>query len=310
MKNYIALIILILTLSACDDIIEKDISNETVTVISPPDQFVPSSTTVNFLWDFVDGADEYQLEVVRGRFDSIVAFVLDTFVTVNQFTANFTPGEYQWSLRAINSEYSTGFVTRTFRIDSTTNIGLSTLILSFPADGSVFPDSALTLSWEELFGATQYIVRVSDRSTGNIVINDTTSNSFYFTDNVLRTNTYDWGVKAINEDSETAFSASSFEIDQISPSQPVLISPTNTVLTSVGPSVQFDWQSELDNNGAFDSIFIRLDTVGSLPLVFQVTQSSFISDSLATATYLWRVKSIDKAGNESALSEEWTFNVQ
>ena len=169
MKNY-CLLILAVFLFSCDDVIEKDISKKGLNVLSPPDQFKSGNTTVNFFWDYLEGADDYQLEVVRGRFDSVVSFAVDTFIRGNQFTYNFNPGEYEWSLRALNSVSSTSYVVRSFTIDSTTNISLSSVIITFPLKDSVYKDSSLTLRWEGLFSAQSYITQVINNANGNIVL--------------------------------------------------------------------------------------------------------------------------------------------
>lgn len=112
MKNLIAIII-ILSMVACDDIFENDISNNKIEVVAPTDHAVVAQPKVTFLWRTMDGATAYHLTVVSPSFDNASIVVADTILradslrTPAQYNCSLTNGNYQWSIRALNSAYST-----------------------------------------------------------------------------------------------------------------------------------------------------------------------------------------------------------
>src|SRR6185369_6148207 len=103
MKNIISLSTSLLLISfflSCDDFIEKDISKKNVMILSPPDGYVTNSLTQTFWWQEIDGAEQYNLQVVRPNFSSVQQLVLDTTTSGNKFNYSFLPGIYQWRIRA------------------------------------------------------------------------------------------------------------------------------------------------------------------------------------------------------------------
>jgi len=312
MKTYIAVVCVFAVLISCEDIIEKDITNQAISILSPPDLFNPNTTSINFYWNYLEGADGYQLKVVGGRFDSILSFELDTFISTNQFTYNFDPGNYQWSLIALNSEYSTKNVIRSFKIDSSSNISDSRVILKFPNQGGIYSDSSLTLSWGEIFSATNYIVHVSEKSNGNLVFSDTTNSNSINTGKILMTKKYDWKVRAINSESRTEFTESSFELDFESPSIPVLTSPSNQKVIVVGTKISFSWYSGVDgeDNWAYDSLYLYTGSLNNAPKrIYRVTKS-YVDSTLTVGSYFWKVKSFDSVDNGSSISVTREFTIQ
>ena len=312
MKKYIIVLTFLFSIFACSDIVEEDITKRSIQVLSPIDNYNAESTTVNFLWNYVEGADEYQVEIVRGGFNNVLSFAVDTFLDINQFTYNFNPGEYQWSIRAVNSEYSTEYFTRSFRVDSISNISQSSVLLSFPEQDEFYGDSSLTLSWQSVFSATSYIVLVKNANNGNFVVMDTTTTNFYTTGNVLTNAPHEWQVKALNDQSETPFSTSTFTVDLIQPGTPALLKPNNQLSPAIDRAVEFSWRSGLDTNWDFDSIYIYETTVSSSPLIVEKMVGTTFTDSSFTTggVYKWRVKSFDKANNSSQFSAEGEFSIQ
>ncbi len=311
MKNYV-LIILAIFLFSCEDIIEEDISKKGVNVLSPPDQFNPETSTVNFFWDYLEGADDYQIEVVRGRFDSVTSFVVDTFVQINQFTFNFNPGEYEWSLRALNSVSSTAYIVRSFRIDSSSNLAFSSVNLVFPAK-EVYRDSSLTLRWDKVFSATSYEAQIVNSANGNIVFQDTTSTNSVSTGDILSSNDYEWRVKALNAQSETDFASSTFSIDLLAPGAPSLQSPADGLTPAIGPEITFTWQKGRDanDNWEYDRLYIYEGSLSATPRQYDVMTESFTDTAFnAGSTYFWRVKSFDVVDNESEFSTNRSFTAQ
>lgn len=302
--------VMLLCLS-CEDIIEDDISADTVKITHPTDNYNSKNPTITFLWEDIKGADFFQIQVVKGKFDSIVRFVLDSNLSGNRFEYTFDPGQYQWRLRAKNSVSATSFISRSFTVDSTNNLSNVTLILISPLAG-LSSSTSKTFAWNPIFSATEYIIQIKEDSwsSGQIVFTDTLTASSIQINNILGSKKYAWGVKAINLESETLYSIATFEIDTIKPLPPKLIDPENQTTTPlIGPTVNFKWSAGEDENVFKDSIYVYSNpSLTNIVSSEEVIGESF-TDSLVSGTYYWRVKSIDKVGNQGHFSEDWTFRI-
>ena len=120
MKNFlkIFLVINILAFSACESFIERDISDKSIAILAPANNYSGSSLTITFWWQELTGVENYQLQVVRPSFSSTQQIVLDTLVAEDRFVYTFaTPGDYQWRIRGINNGSQTDYTIRSFSID-------------------------------------------------------------------------------------------------------------------------------------------------------------------------------------------------
>lgn len=102
----------------CDDILEKDISDDNVNMLAPADHIELNTLNVNFWWQFVEGANKYQLQIVSPGFKAISQMVLDTVLLKNKWNGKLLEGNYQWRVKAINDYYATSYTTMTFSIDT------------------------------------------------------------------------------------------------------------------------------------------------------------------------------------------------
>lgn len=103
-------------LAGCDDIFEKDISVEEPVVFTPVEGQTVLQGDVLFWWDFMNGADYYQVQIARPGFDLIDKLVSDTILEANKLVLNMEAGTCEWRIRACNSVYCTPFIRRTLTI--------------------------------------------------------------------------------------------------------------------------------------------------------------------------------------------------
>src|SRR5688572_6848136 len=116
----ILLFILTLAVTCCDDILETDLSEDTITLRLPADGVTQKdSVAVSFWWEELKGASHYELQVVSPDNTNPTSLVLDTLVTKTQFSAKLPAGQYQWCVRGINSGYKTEFICRSITITKT-----------------------------------------------------------------------------------------------------------------------------------------------------------------------------------------------
>ena len=93
--NKLLLCIGVISLAACDDIIEKDITGDMVIPLYPMNDTEIESNVVNFQWNELDGADDYRIQV----YSESNNMVLDSLVNETNFTYPLAPGHYQWRVR-------------------------------------------------------------------------------------------------------------------------------------------------------------------------------------------------------------------
>ena len=114
---FIALICALVIFNSCEDIVVKDISNESLDLIGPPTELVASSQTFTFWWNELDGASNYQLLIVSPDKVEQVSVSLDTLLTTNKYSFLLPKGKYEWCVRAINSGYKTQYFCRKITVN-------------------------------------------------------------------------------------------------------------------------------------------------------------------------------------------------
>jgi hypothetical protein len=128
-----------------------------------------------------------------------VLFV-DTTTSNTSFTANLNPSRpYRWNVNACNGAVCSGFTTalhfQTPGVIPPTPTNTTPGTVSSP--GPVLSTSNVTLDWSASSGATSYGVAVRDLTT-NLLVVDTTTSSSFFTVFLNAGRPYRWNVRACN----------------------------------------------------------------------------------------------------------------
>lgn len=107
-----------LIMIACDDIIEvEDISEETITILAPTNDSVLIQDAVLFTWNSIVEADNYRIQIATPSFENASQIVLDSSVVATNVSSILQIGDYEWRVRAENSEYQTSYTTQSFSIE-------------------------------------------------------------------------------------------------------------------------------------------------------------------------------------------------
>ena len=205
-------------ISSCDDIIVKDIEKDFVTVLAPVDSLNSAAPEVLFWWEYLNGATEYELQVVSPKFDHVLSLPLDTIISGNKIEYGFEPGQYEWSLRGLNNAYSTGYVTGIFEIEEDGNASsLDPPSLQAPIDDftGALP---ISLAWAK---ASETVVEDSlflfeiDRVTVLVDFPKAISNATYELtpdDFEATSGTYYWAVKSVDSEGNESLQSSKRKI--------------------------------------------------------------------------------------------------
>lgn len=306
------LLVAILSISACDEIFDKDLSNTKLNLIAPNDGLVSTKSTVTFLWDEVEDADSYKLQILSPSVDTILSIPLDIELTINKHEFTLNPGKYNWRVKALNSSSETEWVVRKLTILDNPDLTDATVILNSPSEQSAFGNGKIKFRWTKLPNANSYRVIVKkDTWSGDLVFQSETV--FDTITNTLTEGQFIWGVVGINDISESQPQKKTFFIDFTAPQKPVLQTPANG-LKIIGSTANLSWQRPVaDATTVSDSIYISKDLAftssNSIEKV-KVSTTSYNFSSTYKGVVYWRVKSIDKAGNKSAFSDIFSFTLE
>ncbi|AUP79693.1 hypothetical protein [Flavivirga eckloniae] len=96
-----------------------DISKELVVISSPANGATFSTTsTVNFSWRAIEGAEDYVIQIVTPDFENITETITDETITNTGFSiSNLSKNDYKCRVKAKNSEYETGYTEIGFTVD-------------------------------------------------------------------------------------------------------------------------------------------------------------------------------------------------
>ena len=305
--------LLILAFCSCDDFISINISDKTPVIITPQMEDTLQESPVTIKWENLTGATKYRLQVVSPSFDHIEHYVLDTIVYNNYFVSQLDSSEYELSLTAYNS----GYTSKTLG-PVKFYVGVNPAVIEHKVELISPSDSLYTkplfnsnFSWNPFNDAQSYefsFRRGANFSTSEILttINNIVTNTINLPSNIsLNEGVYCWGVKAYTSSSETIYSTHKIFVDVTNPNIPSLISPTNLTTQNSG-LISFNWSSGLDQGTIKSPIQSTLEISSDLlfnTIVFSDDLSQNTAQvTLTSGTYYWRVLNFDAAGNYSQYS--------
>ncbi len=314
MKKILVVTAFIFLFACQKDFIVKDIKDKTLTVNAPANNTITPNNSITFWWELLDGAEKYNIQIVKPDFIAIQQLVADTNVRGNKLTLSLNPGTYQWRIKAVNNGGSTVYQVFNLKIDSTTDLSNQLVVLTSPASGIVSASNTFTFSWNTLYAADKYEIQVLNGVA--IVIDTVTANTNYVrTISTTTTGNFSWKVKAMNNMSVSQYTTPrTFKIDLTKPGAPINLMHTN----GSNPPHTYDtlkWtRSVASTDIDQDSLYIYTDA--GLTSVYTSTMVAVkkirISDlvpTLTPAAYWWRVKSVDSVGNISVFSSTASFTL-
>ena len=301
-------------LTACEIIFEKDIEDEAVLLLSPSNETISSISTQTFWWEQIEGATTYRLQIVMADFENADRLVVDTLLNNDKFKQTLLPGIYQWRVRAENSAYMSKWSYANLKLISTDDLTEQHILLKKPAPNNFTNQNVITFEWDTILNVNTYQFQVYKDEWNQMLIIDSTAIphdknkiSIHLNQNELW-----YGVKAINDHSQSKYSVQRLIIDRTKPEQPVLIKPENNLVTS-DTTLTFEWNSS-DSlwNFVHDSLYIYKkinENESRLYYKGNHTEKYFTYKLNRNNSYEWHVVSIDKANNKSKLSAKYYLKI-
>ncbi|QYS89907.1 hypothetical protein [Flavobacterium davisii] len=302
--NSILFLFLAISMIACEDILEKDITTDTLNVLSPKEGTFIESNIVVFQWEALKGANKYHLQIE----DKKALIIKDTLTSKTALKLSLQPRNYKFKIRGENAGYQSNYtVPISFDVKLPTSLENQLVILKSPSNGFFTNRNNLTLIWDPIKIATSYTLELYDMTNGNLLLlskEGITSSTYALDASILKSDAlYEWRIKAINTTSATEFSKAAFSLDTTPPNAPQNLLPNNSDSRKVNTTIDFSWKLDSDAGvikSPIDSYIIEFATDIDFTKNFEsqiTTITSYQKKMTSTGTYFWRVKSKDKAGN-------------
>lgn len=303
--------IVLLGLGSCSEFIEASIADERVELLSPGAGAETTNYAMQFLWEPQERALYYRLQVASPTFDRPVLFYADTTLEKTAFSLSLEPGEYQWRVKAMNGSSETIYTTRSFTIHEGALSHQTVLQLS-PADNFVTAQGRVVLSWQGIFAATSYRLQVDTNgfTDEKKLVLEREAEGAAFTVSLAEEARYQWRVRAENDTAQSRWSTvRSFAYDRTPPPAPVLTTPTNQAQEN--HPVTLRWEGATDAEAYLVYVYKSDSTLYSnrFPVRQEATAYLF-NEGTRGEQILWRVRAVDRAGNESAYSSWRNFIIR
>lgn len=314
--NRVSLIAIALILFSCDDILEKDITNDMVELIWPINFDEVESNVVTFKWNSLSDTDKYRIQI----FKTDKTKILDSLISKTNLTYPMLKGEYQWRVRAENSAYQSSYSLQAdFSVIESTDLGKQQIILKNPADNYYTKNNTLTCTWEALTMADYYVfelLNVTNGETSVIEQPNITNTTFTISNTNLSAEAkYKWRIKGVNGTSETLFSSNTFSIDRTIPNQPSNTLPAQNATFAVNQTINFSWSLQADTGIIQSPLSYTIEFANDLNFTSIVQKNDVLTTSFDKAfttigSYYWRIKATDLAENVSLYSTPFKFIVK
>jgi hypothetical protein len=275
------------------------------------DSFI-DSIDIDLSWTPVVGAYNYYINLCRDSTNDIFTNGCTSILSsTNSYnTTEWDTGSFYWCVYArlgvIGNDYYTPWseIRKFVRINK-----LLAPTLVSPSNNIINQPISLSLTWNEVSGASTYRVQLSTSSSfSSTVVDDSTLTLGTKAVGPLSTNTtYYWRVNAKNAGGTSAWSdVWSFTTVPPAAGAPTLSSPSNSA-TNQPLSLSLTWNTV---SGA-STYRVQLSTISSFTST--VVDDSTLTSSIeavgplsTSTTYYWRVN-VKNAGGTSAWSEVWSF---
>jgi len=317
----VALLALAGIVACTKDFVVKNIKDATITILAPANNTKTPLNAVTFWWELVDGAEKYNIQIVKPNFTAIQTLVADTNIVGNKYTRSLTPGNYQWRIKAINAGGSSAYLVYNLTIDTTSDLTNQLVVPISPLSGYLTGNKTIAFNWSGIPSATNYQVQVLN---GTTLLKDATTSKTNYT-YAISTSTggnFSWQVKAYNNSSVSQFNTpQTFTVDLKAPNPPTLTLPLSP--SSVTGTVDLKWtrNAQTLSDVKYDSIYVATDSTfpdfaivaAARVNVTLINTGAFTPSLQPSATlsqyYFWKVRSIDSVGNKSIFSNWFKFHL-
>lgn len=274
---------------------------------APANGSVVDVNAVDLDWSDVSRAAEYHVTVSQN------SDLTDPIIDETTTASNLTPVDlsnaetYYWQVFAIDSNGNSGIGSQIWSFNGSETFVAS---LQAPPDGSVVNVSSVDLNWDDVSGAAEYQVIVSENSNlANPILNDTSTASTYMPSGLSNTKIYYWQVIAIDSYGNSGIGSAIWSFFDGHAFVPNLQAPADGAEVEVG-AIGLEWNSV--TGAAEYQVVVSENSDLSNPVIDAVTAvSSYAPSGLAyEKTYYWQIFAIDGYANKGIGSHTWSFDTE
>ena len=273
------------------------------TAISPVSGTISATTGYDqptFSWTPVTAANHYSLYVIDNTTNTVA---VNTNVNGTVFVPNpaLTPGHvYTWYVGATSNngqattlnENPQTFTLAALTAPSPTRFYIGTIA---PAPNYDLP----TFAWTSVTGANSYALYVVDNTTGTVLVNTTSLNTFVYQPStpLTPTHSYTWYAGAVSTNGTVTYNLAQEQVFTLSPlATPNLIGPVGSIAST---SPTFSWTA---STGANHYDFLVVDTTTNQTIIPDTSLNNTfftpISALAAGNSYIWYVAAVSTSGLE------------
>ena len=299
---------------------------EAVTLLSPADGSYTNSPDVTLWWetgsDVGCGINHYVIQLDEDA----------TFQTPEEWTTSDTTFDipltltdhvYYWRVKAVDEAGNEGDWSDiwTFEVDTESPDAPA---LTSPVGGVFLNASPVTFEWGAvtfspgkgkgkagILSPVEYVLEIDttlDFAAPLVVdtVTETTASE------ELAEGAYYWRVKAFDlAGNEGEFATDSFNLDLTAPGNVTLVSPPMGAMIN-DPTPEFIWNAVEDDFSGTDYYVLQIDVGPAFlnPSEYETSDTTYtLTTNLMDGLYYWRVKAVDKAGNEGNWGGFGLFNL-
>lgn len=116
MKKKLLFVTITILLCNCEAIFIENISEKTVVLLAPTDTSEVTNGTIQFNWQKVSEASQYEIQLAYPNFDNASRILVDSLTTGTTISKDLAAGDYEWRVKALNSNFSTAYSSYRFSV--------------------------------------------------------------------------------------------------------------------------------------------------------------------------------------------------
>ncbi|MBN2777700.1 MAG: hypothetical protein JXR36_08660, partial [Bacteroidales bacterium] len=304
------LVIVSLIVNSCSDFIEEDLGDKTVQLQSPINELETKNTAIRFLWEDIEGALKYNLQVINAVLSQSNLLLLDTIIEDNSCNYILPPGKYQWRVNALNKVSQTPFSQHSLTILIPYDISKDQVALLSPSEGEIYDENKVNFEWTPVENATSYniVIKKDDWITGTELFNDYLPISNITT--ILADGKYVWGVSAIDSvhKKSSSYSIRELEIDKYGPAAPTSLFPAGDTILNYD-QVKFSWKST-EESVRYKLLVYNTPTDTEPTFTAETQDTSYLHQFSSEYTYYWKVVGYNKNDKIGTYSNLVSFSLK
>ncbi|MCD8185087.1 MAG: hypothetical protein LUD68_01090 [Rikenellaceae bacterium] len=194
----------------------RDISGQSVSVLSPVEGVAVYSQPVTFAGESLSGALLYRIWVASPAFDGAQQILAEETLEETLYRMELPDGAYQWRIQACNEDYQSEWQTIGFRVRSSPDLSTAGVTVLSPKEGARVESREVLFAWEALSGAEDYRITLAkpdfdrpEQWLDDTVLSETTYRM------ELQDGEYQWRIQGRNTSSQTSVTTLSFRVETV-----------------------------------------------------------------------------------------------